>query len=88
MSLFISSRKLPISGLSGVFPSVKSFRYNRRIRFKLLYKMYLAITYQPSKLQLPRSLGAAERLLEAMGGFVYSEHKTGSWGLRGLGFQT
>ena len=35
-----------------------------------------------------RSLEAEKRLPEVGGGFVYLGHKTGSGGLRGLGFQT
>ena len=35
-----------------------------------------------------QSLEAEKRLPELSGGFVYLGHKTGSGGLRGLGFQT
>ena len=51
-------------------------------------KCILSLLIIPPSFTSLRSLEAEKLLPEVTGGFVYFRHKTGSGGLRGLGFQT
>ena len=86
MASLIILRKLPTFGLRGLFPSANSFRSNRRIWFKLQFKILLATTYHPPSFSSLCSSVVEKRFPEVTGAFVYLGHKTGSGGLGGLGF--
>ena len=88
MPWIIILRKLPTSGLRGsVFPTL--IASGPTAGFGLNYNTRCILPVcpgHPPSFSSLRSSMAEKRLPEVTGGFVYSGHKTGSGGLRGLGF--
>ena len=81
------SRKLPISALWGVFPNANNAGPAAGISSNYNTRFILPLPIIPPSFSSLRSLEAEKRLPEVRGGFAYFGHKTGSGGLRGLGFQ-
>ena len=79
-------RKLIISGLRGVFPRLIASGPTARLGSNYNTRCILPLLIIPPSFSSLQSLEGEKPLPEIKGGFVYLRHKTGSGGLRGLGF--